>query len=183
MIICCDVDGVLNDLMQVTLNIYNERNNASIKLDDITCHGLENCFEPEVTNGLKSIFDEPDLWNKVRPVAGAQDALRYLINKGHQVYIVTNNSPYTYGQKFDWIRHYYPFIDSSKIICMKDKWYFKCDIMIEDCFETLVAKPYYHRVLMNQPWNQSTKDYIYDIYRCYNWEDIITAVNEISDGE
>ena len=74
-------------------------------------------------------------------------------------------------------------IDSSKIICMKDKWYFKCDIMIEDCFETLVAKPYYHRVLMNQPWNQSTKDYIYDIYRCYNWEDIITAVNEISDGE
>lgn len=183
MVICCDVDGVLNDLMQVTLGIYNERNHASIKLDDITCHGLENCFEPNIANGIKSIFNEPSLWGKVKPITGSQDALKRLINDGHQVYIITNNPPHTYSQKFDWIKHYYPFIDSSKIICMKDKWMFRCDIMIEDCIETLLEKPYYHRVLMNQPWNQSNKDYVYDIHRCHNFDDIIAAVNKINDGE
>ena len=115
-------------------------------MNDITTYNLEDCFEPEEANQMKQIFEDPTIWHKVKPVEGAQNGLRKLIQGGYQVYLVTNNSPYTYGAKFDWIRRYYPFVESSKIICMKDKWYFNCDLMLEDCLETLIAKPYYEKV-------------------------------------
>ena len=181
MIICLDVDGVINNLMEVTLEIYNERYHANYKLDDITAHNLNNCFELDVANKMQSIFKEAEIWNKVKPVAGSQEVVKRLIRNGHQIYFVTNNNPHTYGQKFDWIRNYFPFIEESKIVCMSDKWNFRCDIMIEDCYETLIARPYYHRILMNQPWNKNVRDYAYGIYRCNNWEQIENVVNNINE--
>ena len=183
MIIQCDVDGVLNNLMKVTLNVFNENHGHHYTLEDITTYNLSNCFEQNEANIMKKIFENPDIWNKVKPIPGSQDGLQKLIRDGHVVYLVTNNSPYTYGQKFDWIRTYFPFVDPSKIICMSDKWMLNCDIMIEDCYETLIAKPYYYRICYDQPWNQSNKDYVYDIHRCHNWDDVLAAVNKICDGE
>lgn len=179
MIIQCDVDGVLNNLMSVTLETFNKRYGHNYTIDDITTYNLSNCFEASEATLMKKIFEEPDIWDKVKPTDGSQVGLQKLINSGNQVYLTTNNSPYTYGKKFDWIRNYFPFVESSKIICMSDKWLLRADIMIEDCFENLITKPYYYRVLMNQPWNQSTKDWVYDIHRCYDWNDVVDAVNKI----
>lgn len=183
MIIACDVDNVLNNLTEVMLEVFNSQYGKSYTIEDLPTYKLENCLEPEEAKQMKTIFDDKNIWSKVRPISGAQDGLQKLIRDGHQVYLVTNNSPYTYGYKYDWVRHYFPFIDPSKIVCMSDKWFFKADLMIEDCFETLTAKPYYHRILMDCPWNQSTKDYVYGIYRCNNWSEIIAAVNEICEEE
>ena len=66
---------------------------------------------------------------------------------------------------------------------MKHKWMFKCDVMIEDNLQTLLEKPYYHRVLMDRPWNQSNKDHVYDIYRCTNWDEIVGVINKINESE
>ena len=35
MIICVDIDGVLNNLMEKTLELYNTRNNKNIQMSDI----------------------------------------------------------------------------------------------------------------------------------------------------
>ena len=183
MTIQVDVDGVLNNLMDVTIEIYNERYGSSYTVNDITTYNLSNCFEASEANQMKKIFIEPEIWDKVKPVEGAQAGLQKLINSGNQVYLVTNNSPHTYGKKFDWIRNYFPFVEPSKIVCMSDKWMFKADIMIEDCWDTLIARTFYDRILMDQPWNQSSKDYVYGIKRCYNWDDIVAAVDKIRDGE
>ena len=183
MIINCDVDGVLNNLMDVTLEIYNKRYNTSYTLKDITQYHLENCFEPEVANKMKAIFKESDIWNKVKPTVNSREGLQRLIRSGHDVYLSTDNYPHTFGNKVDWILHYYPFIDKSKIICIKDKSLLRCDIMIEDCFEKLIAGQHYHRIIMDQNWNQSNKDWLYGIHRCYNFDDIVAAVNKINESE
>lgn len=182
-IINCDVDGVLNNLMDVTVETYNERYGGNYTLKDCTHYYLENCFEPDVANKMKAIFKEPDIWNRVKPLHNSRDGLQRLIRSGHEIYLSTDNNPHTFGNKVDWILHYYPFIDKSKIICIKDKSLLRCDIMIEDCFEKLIAGQHYHRILMNQNWNQSNKDWLYGIYRCNNWDDIITAVNKICESE
>lgn len=182
-IINCDVDGVLNNLMDATIEIYNKRYGANYTLKDVTHYHLENCLEPDVANKMKAIFKEKDIWNKVKPVSNSRDGLQRLIRDGHEVYLATDNNPHTFGNKVDWILHYYPFIDKSKIICITDKSLLRCDIMIEDCLEKLVAGQHYHRILMNQNWNQSNKDWIYGIHRCYNWDEIVAAVNKISELE
>lgn len=183
MVIVCDVDGVLNNLMDVILDTYNNKYSTNYTLQDVTCHNWKNCFDSKIASYLESISIDPGIWNKVSPLDGSQDFIKRLIRDGHQVYLVTNNDPHTYGQKFDWIHKHFPFIEPSNIVCMADKWLFKCDIMIEDRLETLIEKPYYSRILRDQPWNQSNKDYIYGIRRCYNFDEIIAAVNEINDGE
>ena len=60
---------------------------------------------------------------------------------------------------------------------------FKCDIMIEDNLQTLLAKPYYHRICLDRPWNRQVSDWTYDINRCKNWNEIVAVVNKINDGE
>ena len=132
---------------------------------------------------MKDIYGEPGLYDKVKPISGAQKTLEKLINSGHQIYLVTAAIPKTYDEKIAFVKRFFPCIDEDHIVCMKHKWMFKCDVMIEDNLQTLLAKPNYHRVLFDRPWNQSNKDYVYDIYRCYNWNDILTAVNKINELE
>ena len=185
MIIVTDVDGVLNNLMDAVLEVYNKKHKTSYVADDVITYNIANCFEPKVAQRIKDIFDSANIWNSVKPIEGAQDALQKLIRDGHQVYLATNNCPDTYGKKVAWIKHFFPFIEDSKIICIKDKWLLRCDIMIEDNVHALLAKPYYHRILMNHPWNQlpEIKDYGYDIYRCSKWDEIIEIVNKLKEKE
>ena len=130
---------------------------------------------------MRDMYGESGLYSKIKPLLGAQDALQTLINKGHQVYIVTDAIPKTYGEKVEFLNRYFPFIDDGHIICMKHKWMFNCDIMIEDNLANLLIKPYYHRICLNYPWNAAKQDWdwVHEIHRCYNWEDIVTAVNKI----
>lgn len=188
MIIVCDVDNCLNDLMKVALDmcneeLYNAGYNTSYALNDITAYNMDNCLPPEVAQIIKSIFNGSSVWDFVKPISGAQNSLEKLINKGHQIYLATDNCPNTYGDKVAWIQRFFPFIDASKIICIKDKWMLRADVMIEDCLQALLAKPYYHRIVMDYPWNRSVHDYAYDIHRCSNWDEIVDAIDKINERE
>ena len=99
MIIVIDVDGVLNNLMSAVLDVYNKQHKTSFVLNDITTYNLENCFDPKVAKRMKDIFNHPTIWDKVKPITEAQECLDKLINKGHQVYLVTDNCPDTYDEK------------------------------------------------------------------------------------
>jgi 5'(3')-deoxyribonucleotidase len=183
MIIVTDVDGVLNNLMSAVLDVYNNQHKTSFVLDDIKTYNIGNCFEPEVAKGMKDIFNSPTIWKKVKPVNKASECLEKLVNKGHQVYLVTDNCPDTYGEKVKWIKRFFPFVESSKVVCMRDKWLLRADVMIEDNLQTLLAKPYYHRVLMDHPWNREVHDDVYDIHRCSNWNEIVNVINKIDREE
>lgn len=185
MIIACDVDDVLNNLMDVTIELYNYKYGTDYDVSNVTAYNLENCFDEETAKNMRAIFESTtdSIWKKVKPVKGSQEALEKLLLEGHSVYLATHNCPATYGDKVAWIKRFYPFIDESRIICIKDKWMLRSDVMIEDSWQNLLAKPYYHRVLMDQPWNQSTKDDVYGVYRCSNWKDIVNVINKINEEE
>lgn len=185
MLIVTDVDGVLNNLMDVVLIEYNKKYQTHYTPKDITTYNLDECFEPDVAKRMKALFGSTEVWDKVKTTSGAYNALQKLINSGHQVYLATDYNPSTYGDKVAWIRRFFPFIEVSKIICIKDKWILRADIMIEDNLQTLLAKSYYHRILIDHPWNQESeyKDYAYDIHRCKNWNEVLSAINQIIEME
>lgn len=185
MVFCIDVNGTLNNLMEATLEEYNKKYSATYSLSDVTTYNLDNCFESNVVRRMKKIFCTADIWNKIKPMEGAQEALQKLINDGHQIYLATDNDPITYGDEIAWIKRFFPFIDASKIICIKDKWILRADVMIEDNLQTLLARPYYHRILIDHPWNSAYeyRDFAYDIYRCKTWKDVLNAINKIIEME
>ena len=183
MVIMVDIDDVLCNLQETIVNLFNTRYGSHYKLSDFTEYNIMNVLPSQDGAVMLDMYGERGLYDKVLPMRGAQDGLQKLINMGHEVYLVTAAIPKTYGEKVEFIKRYFPFVDESRIICMKHKWLLKCDVMIEDNLQTLLAKPYYHRICFNMPWNQSGKDWVYDIHRCYNWDDVLTAVNKISEAE
>lgn len=183
MVLCVDIDDTICNLQEVVVNLFNERYGANYKVEDFTEFDIMNVLPTKDAIVMSDMYGESGLYDKVKPIMGAQKALEKLINLGHQVYLVTAAIPKTYGEKVSFIKRFFPYIDESKIICMKHKHLLKCDVMIEDNLQTLLAGQHYHRILMNRPWNQSSKDWVYGINRCNNWSEILEVVNQINEWE
>lgn len=184
MIIVCDCDNVICNLQETVVNLFNKRYKTDYTLEDFHDYDVENTLPIKEATTMKKMYGESGIYKQVTPISGAQEGLKKLMNMGHQVYIVSDVVPKIYNEKCEWIRHFFPFIDNDHIVVMKHKHLFKCDIMIEDNIQNLLASPYYNRICMDYPWNKTThEDYIYDIYRCQNWKQIIDAVNKINEKE
>lgn len=182
-VIICDCDNILNNHQETVVNLFNERYGSNYTLNDFNTYDIMNSLPMNDAVYMKEMYAEYGLYDIIKPIHAAQIALEKFINNGHQVYIATDHPPITYGEKVAWIKKYFPFIDDAHIICIKHKWMLKADIMIEDCVENLLAKPFYDRILMDYPWNRHVRDYSYNIHRCTNWEQITDVVNKINDGE
>lgn len=183
MIICVDVDNVICNLQEIIIDLFNKRYGSNYKLEDFTEYDIMNIIPTQDALVMKDMYGETGLYDKVKPMLGAQKALEKLVNFGHQVYLVTAAIPKTYDEKVAFIKRFFPCIDEGHIVCMSHKWLLNCDIMIEDNLHTLLEKPHYHRILVNQPWNQFDKDWVYGINRCNNWSEILEVVNKINEQE
>jgi 5'(3')-deoxyribonucleotidase len=183
MVLCVDVDDVICNLQEVVVNLFNKRYGSHYSVEDFTEYDVMNILPTQDAMVLKDMYGETGLYDKVKPMPGAQEALEKLINLGHQVYLVTAAIPKTYGEKVAFIKRFFPYIDDGHIVAMRHKHMFKCDVMIEDNLNNLLAKPYYHRICFDRPWNREVNDWTYDIHRCKNWNEIVEVVNKINDGE
>ena len=179
MIIMCDIDGILNNLVDKTLELYNTRNGENIQISDITTYDFFDCLSYKDAQGIVSLFKEKSLWDSLRPLVGSQNAIKQLIKKGHQIYLATATDPVNFEWKVEWCKQHFPFISSDNIIRIMDKSLLKCDVLIDDCLDNLI-NVFCERIVLNYPWNQNDlKDYTYDIKRAYNWNDIVNIINNI----
>ena len=179
MIIMCDIDDVLNDLIPKTIAAYNARTNKNIQPEDITAYDFYDCLTPEDASGVLEMFKDKKLWDSLRPLPGSQKGLRALTNAGHQVYLATATLPETFPWKIEWLKKYFSFINSDYVIRIKNKSLLNCDIMIDDNLDNLCGN-ICARITLDYPHNQSaSKDYAYDIKRAHNWRDIVNYVNEL----
>ena len=181
MIIAIDMDNILCNLQEVVVNLFNERYSTNYTIDDFTDYDVAQVLPKNEAILMKTMYGEDNLYSNIKPLPGAQNAIEKLINAGHQVYVVSDVIPKTYSEKVEWLRFYFPQIDEAHIVAMKHKHMFKCDVLIEDNMANLLAAPYYHRICLNYPWNEQRKDWdwVHEIHRCYNWTDIVAAVNKI----
>lgn len=183
MIIAVDVDDTICNLQETVINLFNKRYSSHYSMDDFTEYDVMNVLPTQDAIVMKDMYGESGLYDKVKPIPGAQETLEKLINLGHKVYLVTAAIPETYGEKVTFIKRFFPYIDESHIVCMKHKHLFKCDILIEDNLQALLASPYHHRICFDRPWNRQISDWTYDIHRCKNWNEIVAVVNKINDLE
>ena len=179
MIVCVDVDNILNDLTERTIKLYNLRNNKNIQIHHITSYNFFVCLPYEDAEGIVSLFKEKALWDSLKPLPGSQNILKQLIKKGHQIYLATATDPINFEWKIDWLKQYFPFISSDNVIRIMDKNLLKCDVLIDDSLDNLTTI-FCERVCLDWPWNQNiSKDIAYDIKRVYHWNEIINIINNI----
>lgn len=185
-VICCDIDGCINNLMEQTFAMYNERHGTCYSIDNLKTYSLEDNFSLETAEEIRNLFLEKDLWDSLIPVEGSQWALKSFINSGYKLYLATATHYTNFPWKVEWLKRYFDFIDPKDVICINDKSLLKCNVLIDDCYYNLTnTSVMVDRVLLDRPWNQASenKDYVYGINRANNWEEVVRCVNRIYKNE
>lgn len=179
MIIVCDIDGIINNLMPKTLELYNDRTGKNITMSDITEYNFYDCLPKEDARGLIELFKEKELWDSLEPLPGSQDGLKQIIKSGHQVYLATATNPVNLSWKCDFVKRHFPFIPEDNVIRIMNKGLLKADVLVDDCVDNLIGS-FAERVTLDYPWNQNElKDYAYGIRRAFCWNDIVNIINDI----
>lgn len=173
-----DCDEVLNNLIDRTCQIFNERYNSNISPETFTQYDIYKCLSFEDAEKFSALWHERELWDSLSPIHHSQWGVKKLIDDGFNVYIATSTHYNNFPWKMEWIKYYLPFVKESHVICIGDKSALNADVMIDDCAENLINNIRCHRVLVTRPWNTDIHDDIYDIKRCSNWDEIVEAVEE-----
>lgn len=175
-----DVDGVLNDLQDAVIHVFNDRYGTSYTIDDFKNYNVSECLNKNDAINFVNIYSEKGIYDSVSPLRGAQNALNKLKKAGHEVYIVTDSAPSIFEEKVNWLKFHFPMIGTDHIISMKHKWLFRCDAMIEDNLDNLLGGYHYERILFDCPWNRNVHDEVYGIYRVKNWDDALNIISKIN---
>ena len=179
MIIYIDCDGILNDLIPKTLALYNAKTHRNIQPSHITTYHISDCLPKEDSEGIYELWKTKELWDSLEPLPDAQWGIETLVNTGNKVMIATA----TYCEQFEWklefIKKYFPMIDTKDVIRIHDKSLLRGDVLIEDNLDNL-TKSVCERICLDYPYNRdNNKDWVYEIYRVRNWKDIVKTINII----
>lgn len=182
MIICVDWDCVLNNLMDKVLEIYNAQSGKNIQMSELISYNFYDCLPKEDADGIVRLFKNKAMWDSLTPIQGSRDGLQKLLDEGHKLYVVTATATENWPWKISWFKKHFPFFNIDNVIRMMDKSLFKCDVMIEDCYDQLIKNKLCHKVILDYPWNHDEpKDWVHSTYRCKNWTEIVAAINKIKD--
>ena len=93
--ILVDMDDVLEDLLTPWVEENNKMFGTSIKRNKITDWSMTK-YWPDVKEALVfSALEKQTFWEKVLPKNGAVDSMKELMDRGHDVHVVTSSWPNT----------------------------------------------------------------------------------------
>lgn len=126
---------------------------------------------------IGAVMIEPGFYSRLRPVKGAKEALKAMVEAGHDVRIVTSpwvSNPTCASDKLNWVVKHYGSHWGPRVIITADKTLVRGDILIDDKPEIHGdMEPEWEHVLFDQPYNR-------DVHKRRmidwgNWQDIIAG--------
>lgn len=181
MIIAIDFDETLFPTLQKVISVYNKQNNESLMLEQITDYNLYKCLDSNTADKLLKLFCNKEIYNNLQPFDNATRIIQSLIDDGNEIYIATSTDTKNIVWQEQLLQKYFPFIPKENLIRIYNKKLLKCDVLIEDNLDQLIKHKLCHRVVLDKPYNRNVDDFIYDIHRCMNWNQILDEINKIEE--
>jgi len=189
--IAVDIDDTIADLIRSIILFHNDRYGTKLRKEDFF-----SCWYREVWGGDKkeevcklNEFFETNYFKEIIPITGAQQAMNFLVQKGHKLFIVTGRIPSLSQKTRSWIETYFPNIFSEiyhtnsygitgiKImkseICKK----LKADFIIDDDPTHIIdcTNCGIHVLIYDNPWNQNNLPK--RLQRIKSWEEIFEIIH------
>ena len=164
MIISCDIDGVLNNLTECVLQLYNQESGDNLTENDITEYSIEQFVKPEYRNKISQYFLDKRIWEMLKWDVGW--IAKILDNNMYDLYFTTASSLKTINSKaisLAWAIYDYSSMSAINIynyianhtIVTQNKQLILADVVIDDCIDNLqLWNNRVHNILFVKPWNQ-----------------------------
>ena len=173
MTILVDIDGVLNKMLDEWVDRLNKKWGTSVKVDEIQTWDMSKTF-PQLSNAdLFAPLNDDDFWLNVKPMDGACEYLKKLIDIGfYDVYLCTSTSYHDLKNKVrHFLKMYFPYIEWSQVIICSTKQMVNGDYLIDD-YEKNLEGGNYNKMLFTQSYNKDIDCDKEEMIRVNSWEEI-----------
>lgn len=170
------MDDVLEDLTHAWIKMLNERYGTDVSRESISDWNMAQFFPSLKPEQVYGILQEEELWKSVRPLPGAVEGVKSMIDAGDDVYVVTSSYYKTIRAKVELVlKKYFPFIRDDKLIITSHKQMIRGDVLIDDGVHNLIGGEY-EKILVDAPYNRNYPEGEVRAYRAYDWDDILRFV-------
>lgn len=177
MTILIDMDDVLENLSFAWVEWLNNEYGTEVEWNSTRDWDMSKSFPDLTPAQIYSPLYDDDFWQTVKPIDGAADVLKKLIDDGHQLYVVTTSNYTTLKTKMDDVLFkFYPFLDWNNVIVTANKQMIRGDVLIDDGPHNLMGGEY-KKILMDAPHNRDFKEWFYGINRVHSWEEVYTLIS------
>jgi len=160
MLILLDQDGVLADFEGGFYAAWTARQHEfpAIPLEARRVFHLVAEYPPDLSELVMETYSAPGFFRDLKPIPGALDAIRDLLELGHDVRICTapiNQYRNCVPEKFEWVERHLGHEFTSRIVLTKDKTLVHGDVLVDDKPEvTGGIKPFWQHIVYDQPYNR-----------------------------
>ena len=174
-IILVDMDDTMEDLLTSWVECLNRKYNLQVNPKEVTSWEIPPYFPSLTPFQVYEALVTEELWKTVKPIDGAVEYLKRLVEEGFTVRVCTASSPTSYALKMKWVmKRYFPFLDTrTQCICIHDKHLLKANVLLDDNYKNLLNSSY-QGILFTRKHN---KNLDYPI-RVNSWEEFYKYVKE-----
>lgn len=179
MIILIDADGVLENLTHAWVEYLNRRYGTSVCYEDITDWDMTKAFPTLSREQVYGAELDEELYSLLRPLNGAPEYVKKLIDDGNEVYVVTSTPYQVIKVKYEQVMaKYYPFLSWKNFIITSNKQLIRGDVLIDDGIHNLVGGEY-AKILVSTPYNEAFDAEGSGMIRAHDWAEIYDAVKSL----
>ena len=180
MTILVDMDDVLETLVEGWTEYLNDRHGLDVKPTDVKCWDMSLAFPTLTKEEVYAAGTDDALWDYVGPKPGAAEALKKLMDEGHEIYVVTASYYQTLRAKMENVLfRYFPFLDWDHVIITSNKHMIKGDVLIDDGPHNLTGGDY-RKILFNASHNESFDESSVGAVRVHDWDEACAEIEKIA---
>lgn len=181
--ILVDMDDTVEYLLYAWVDRLNEKHDLSVQYSDIQEWDISIAFPTLTREQVFAPLFEDDFWETVKPMPDAAEVLKWAIDEGHEVYIVTASAYQTIKSKMENVLFkHFPFISWENVFIAQNKQMIRGDILIDDAPHNLEGGDY-AKLLMTASHNQTYDAYANGMTRVYNWYDVKACIFAIAHAD
>ncbi len=177
--ILVDMDDTIEQLLKAWLDAVNKKYGRSVAYDDIREWDISLPYPGLTKEQVYGTALEPGFWKNVEPMPGAPEALKKLMDDGHEVLIVTATPYMSVPEKMeDLLFKWFPFLSWDQVIITFRKQLIKGDVLIDDGVHNLEGGDY-KKILMTAPHNRNYDAEAHGMIRVHNWDEILQVIERL----
>jgi len=171
------MDDTIENCTEAWVHYVNRRFGTSVDPDTLRDWDVSKAFPTLTREQVYGVTFEDDFWRTIKPIDGAAEYMKKLIDDGNKIYIVSCAAYETLRVKTEEVLFkYFPFIKWEDVIIASKKQMIKADYLVDDGVHNHIDGEY-TRLLFTAPHNCEYDAGANGMIRVNSWKDVYDIIS------